>query len=74
VSEFFDTRDRALRSHASQVPLDSLFFYWPNDVQAAAWPTEDFDLVESFVDTTLPETDLFAGIVPDDEPLTEETE
>ena len=68
VSEFFDTRDRALRSHASQVPLDSLFFYWPNDVQAVAWPTEDFDLVESLVETTLPETDLFAGIEPDPHP------
>jgi len=65
VSAFFDARDRALRSHASQVPPDSQFFYWPNDVQAAAWPTEDFELVESLVETELPETDLFAGIVPD---------
>jgi len=65
AGEFFETRDRALRSHASQVPLDSKFFYWPNDVQAVAWPTEDFDLVESLVETELPETDLFAGISAD---------
>lgn len=66
VSEFFGVRDTALRSHASQVPPDSTFFYWPNDIQAEAWPTEDFDLIESLVDTTLPETDLFAGITDED--------
>jgi len=66
VSEFFDVRDRALRSHASQVPPDSQFFYWPNDVQAEVWPTEDFDLVESLVATELPETDLFAGITDEE--------
>ncbi|WP_423923044.1 mycothiol conjugate amidase Mca [Frigoribacterium sp. 2-23] len=67
VSDFFPARDDALRAHASQVPLDSFFFFWPNELQAAAWPTEDFQLVESHVDSPTPETDLFAGIV-DDEP------
>ena len=65
VSDHFAVRDEALRSHASQVPLDSPFFFWPHDLQVAAWPTEDFQLVESDVETALPEDDLFAGIVDD---------
>jgi mycothiol S-conjugate amidase len=62
AGEFFDARDRALRSHASQVAPDSPFFFWPNDVQRRAWPTEDFQLIDSKVNTQMPETDFFAGI------------
>jgi mycothiol S-conjugate amidase len=62
VGEFLDVRDAALRAHASQVAPDDRFFFWPNDVQAAAWPFEDFQLVESSVQTSVPEDDLFAGI------------
>jgi mycothiol S-conjugate amidase len=62
AGEFFDVRDAALRAHSSQVPPDSPFFFWPNDVQRSAWPFEDFELVESRVETSIPETDLFAGI------------
>jgi mycothiol S-conjugate amidase len=59
---FFDVRDAALRSHASQVEPSSPFFFWPNGAQRAAWPYEEFELVKSLVPTELPETDLFAGI------------
>ncbi|MEV7934387.1 MULTISPECIES: mycothiol conjugate amidase Mca [unclassified Curtobacterium] len=69
VHEYFDARDAALRAHASQVPPDSAFFYWPNDLLATVWPTEDYQLVEARVPTELPESDLFAGI-PDDEDTT----
>jgi len=62
VGDFLEHRDSALRAHASQVAPDDRFFFWPNDVQREAWPYEDFELVESSVDTTLPEDDLFAGI------------
>jgi mycothiol S-conjugate amidase len=55
-------RDEALRAHSSQVAPDDRFFFWPNDVQRSAWPYEDFQLAESSVETSLPETDLFAGI------------
>jgi mycothiol S-conjugate amidase len=65
VGAFFEHRDRALRAHASQVPPDSQFFFWPNDIQRRAWPYENFQLVRSLVETELPETDLFAGIVDD---------
>ena len=32
------------------------------EVQRAAWPTEDYHLARSVVDTQCPEDDLFAGI------------
>jgi mycothiol S-conjugate amidase len=63
VGDFLDIRDAALRSHASQVAPDSGFFFWPNELQREAWPFEDFQLVSSLVETELPESDLFAGIV-----------
>ncbi|MEO6944750.1 MAG: mycothiol conjugate amidase Mca [Lacisediminihabitans sp.] len=63
VGAFFEARDDALRSHASQVPPDSGFFFWPNDLQRRAWPYEDFQLARSLVVSELPESDLFAGIV-----------
>ncbi len=63
VGAFFEQRDNALRSHASQVPPDSSFFFWPNDLQRRAWPYEDFQLALSLVESELPESDLFAGIV-----------
>ncbi|WP_348790185.1 mycothiol conjugate amidase Mca [Leifsonia sp. NPDC080035] len=62
VGGYLETRDAALRSHASQVAPDDTFFFWPNDVLRAAWPTEDFQLIDSKVETQMPETDLFAGI------------
>lgn len=63
---FFDVRDNALRAHASQVSPDSPFFFWPNELQQKAWPFEDYQLVRSTVETTMPEGDLFAGIEDDD--------
>jgi mycothiol S-conjugate amidase len=65
--DFFERRDDALRAHASQVAPDSSFFFWPNDLQREAWPWEDFQLVKSSVSSTLPETDLFAGIADSQE-------
>jgi mycothiol S-conjugate amidase len=65
--DFFETRDAALRAHASQVAPDDSFFFWPNDLLREAWPTEDFELVSSSVATTLPESDLFAGIADEED-------
>ncbi len=45
-SDYFETRDEALKAHATQV----------------AWPTEDYHLARSVVDSELPEDDLFAGV------------
>jgi mycothiol S-conjugate amidase len=66
VGAFFDRRDEALRAHASQVAPDSSFFFWPNELQREAWPWEDYQLVSSLVETELPESDLFAGIVDEE--------
>jgi mycothiol S-conjugate amidase len=60
--EYFETRDRALLAHATQIDPDGPWFSVPMDVQRQAWPTEDFELARSLVDTTLPEDDLFAGV------------
>ena len=61
-AEYFGVRDKALLAHATQIDPDGWWFAVPLDVQADVWPTEDFELVKSFVETTLPEDDLFAGL------------
>jgi mycothiol S-conjugate amidase len=61
-SEFFETRDRALIAHATQIDPNGWFFAIPREMQAEIWPTDDFELARSHVETELPETDLFAGI------------
>jgi mycothiol S-conjugate amidase len=66
VGQFFEQRDAALLAHASQVPPDSAFFFWPNDLQRTVWPFEDFQLAKSLVNSELPEQDLFAGITDEE--------
>ncbi len=61
-AEYFPVRDRALLAHATQVDPDGFFFKVPMDLQQEIWPTEDFELARSVVDTDVPEDDLFAGI------------
>ncbi|OOC56860.1 MULTISPECIES: mycothiol conjugate amidase Mca [Nocardiopsis] len=61
-SEYFDLADEALKAHATQVDPNGFWFAVPNDVVAEAWPTEDYHLVRSTVDTEVPEKDLFAGV------------
>jgi mycothiol S-conjugate amidase len=60
--EYFEVRDNALRAHATQVDPDGFWFRIPLDLQQKVWPTEDFELVRSAVDSPVPESDLFAGI------------
>ncbi|GAB7040460.1 MULTISPECIES: mycothiol conjugate amidase Mca [Catenuloplanes] len=60
--DYFHVRDDALRAHATQVDPDGFWFQVPREIQLEVWPTEDFELARSLVDSTLPETDLFAGI------------
>ena len=61
-SEFFPMRDQALIAHATQVDPTGRWFACPIELQQQAWPTEDFQLARSHVESTLPEDDLFAGI------------
>ncbi len=60
--DFFEIRDQALLAHATQIDPESSWFACPREVQRAAWPTEDFHLARSVVDTEKPEDDLFAGV------------
>jgi mycothiol S-conjugate amidase len=60
--EFFDVRDDALRAHATQIDPDGWWFRVPLSVQRKKWPTEDYELVRSLVDSEVPEDDLFAGV------------
>jgi len=60
--EYFEIRNQALIAHATQVDPEGGWFAVPAEVQRAAWPTEDYHLARSLVDSRRPEDDLFAGI------------
>ncbi|MFC6867435.1 mycothiol conjugate amidase Mca [Haloechinothrix salitolerans] len=61
-ADYFEYRDDALKAHATQIDPNSRWFAVPLEMQRELWPTEEYELVRSFVDSTLPEDDLFAGI------------
>ncbi|MFD2348864.1 mycothiol conjugate amidase Mca [Nonomuraea ferruginea] len=60
--DYFQIRDEALMAHATQVDPDGWWFVCPRELQQEIWPTEDYHLARSLVDTGLPEDDLFSGI------------
>ena len=62
AADFFPVRDAALKAHATQIEPDGRWFAVPLELQVEAWPTEDFQLAMSHVNTSNPEDDLFAGI------------
>jgi mycothiol S-conjugate amidase len=62
VADWFERRDAALKAHATQVDPEGGFFKVPLTLQREIWPTEDFELVRSLVDSSIPEDDLFAGV------------
>jgi mycothiol S-conjugate amidase len=64
-ADYFGVREDALRAHATQVDPNGPWFAVPLEVQQQAWPTEDYELARSLVDSTIPEDDLFAGIHED---------
>ncbi|WP_253828070.1 mycothiol conjugate amidase Mca [Prauserella aidingensis] len=61
-SEHFEQRDDALRAHATQIDPTSRWFAVPLETQRRLWPTEEYELARSLVDSTVPEDDLFAGV------------
>ncbi|MBB1262105.1 mycothiol conjugate amidase Mca [Streptomyces alkaliterrae] len=61
-ADFFPLRDKALIAHATQIDPDGGWFRVPMEVQQEVWPTEEYELAKSLVETSLPEDDLFAGI------------
>ncbi len=62
VSQFFPQRDAALLSHATQIDPHGFFFAVPRELEAQVWPFEEYELAFSRVPTSLPESDLFAGV------------
>lgn len=61
-ADYFEIRDKALIAHATQIDPDGGWFRVPMHLQKEVWPTEEYELAKSLVDTSLPEHDLFAGI------------
>ena len=61
-ADLFQVREQALLAHATQVDPNGWFFKIPLALQQKAWPTEDFQLAQSHVEVSLPESDLFGGI------------
>ena len=61
-AELYPLRNEALIAHATQVDPEGLWFAVPLDLQQEVWPTEDYQLARSLVETTLPEDDLFSGL------------
>ena len=65
-AEYFHVRDDALRAHATQIDPNGRWFQMPLELQQRVWPTEDYELARSLVDTEetneQPGDDLFAGV------------
>jgi len=61
-AEYFAVRDAALIAHATQIDPTGRWFAVSLDLQQEVWPTEDYELARSLVDSAVPEDDLFAGI------------
>ncbi len=61
-ADWFPVRDEALKAHATQIDPTSRWFLVPPEMLREVWPTEDYELVRSLVDTPSPEDDLFAGL------------
>jgi mycothiol S-conjugate amidase len=61
-ADYYHIRDRALLAHATQIDPDGPWFVVPLEVHKSAWPTEEWQLARSLVETSIPEDDLFAGI------------
>ena len=50
-AEYFATRDQALLAHATQVDPEGGWFTVPLEVHMLAWPTEDYELARSHVES-----------------------
>ena len=64
-SAYFGVREAALKAHRTQVDPAGFFFAVSVELQQQVWPWEDYSLITSHVETTLPESDFFAGVTAD---------
>lgn len=59
--DYFQQRNDAIGCHQTQI--DPRFWFAPPvELEQRIWPTEQFELLRSHVDTSIPETDLFSGV------------
>jgi mycothiol S-conjugate amidase len=65
IGDYLEQRNRALLAHATQIDPDGMWFRIPDHVIREVYPTEDFQLARTLVDSDLPEWSLFAGLVED---------
>ena len=62
-ADWFDAAGRgADRARDPDRPDGGWFFAAPLELRKQIWPTEEYELARSLVDTDLPEDDLFAGV------------
>jgi mycothiol S-conjugate amidase len=63
ISDHYMVRKEALLAHATQVdPKSPFWFSLPDDVMKTIHPYDEYVLADTRVESTIPETDLFAGI------------
>ncbi|AIT60648.1 GlcNAc-PI de-N-acetylase [Corynebacterium doosanense CAU 212 = DSM 45436] len=62
AADYFAQREAALRAHATQIDPAGAFLASSVETQQRLWPTEEFELAKTRVSTSMPETDLFAGL------------
>ena len=60
--DYFETRDRALLAHATQIDPDGFWFQVPREIQQRVWGVEEFEPALSYVPIADDEDDLFAGL------------
>lgn len=64
IGDHWEQVQEALRAHATQIdPQSPYWFGLPPEVARTTYPYDDYILAQSAVPTSLPEDDLFAGIV-----------
>jgi mycothiol S-conjugate amidase len=67
IGDHWEQLQDALRAHATQIaPQAPYWFGLPSYIARTTYPYDDYILAQSAVPTSLPEDDLFAGIVGDD--------
>lgn len=66
VRDYYDAARNGLLAHATQVDPDSPFWFGvPDEVARNIAPFDTYQLAESRVPVSVPESDLFAGVEPD---------
>ncbi len=63
-AEYFASVTRRCSRTPPRSTPDGFWFAVPRELQAEVWPTEDYELVTSHVESVVPEDDLFAGGSP----------